>query len=550
MISAVVGGVLAGAPQQDNPARKPVIEAVRVNVVNVEVSVTGGDGRPVYDMRPEEFELREDGTVVALTNFLAPTPPAAALLAPRPGAPSPVAAAPAQSEERGRTLVVFVDDLDLIPRTRKPVLDRLRRFLAERTAEGYRVVILSFNRTLQQHTPLTSEPKLLTAALDKLEHAAFEGLMVKAKRETLLRDMGRPIAREGGEMGDANRQMLATQAGFFAEEQALLTRRLLDSLTKIVDSLAGVPGRKAVLFVSDGISLAPGADVQGEAASLGQGGQADDNMTTSAWLRRRLQTIVERANASRITFYTINGGSSSGRDASAEIQNYTNTDVDGADFFSRDPSLSELTVGTGGLKLPNPDALPAMVADLEALYSLGYSPSHFGDGRYHRLDLRVNRAGVTLRYREGYLDKTPQERQADVTTAALFAGGNSNPLEARVQFGAPEKHGHGKVRVPLTVFLPARDLVLLENGEMREGQVSFTIAAAKAGGRRSEVARQTFPIRVPAQAAAAILGHDVSFEFSLLLEPGDATISVMARDDTSHVESVVVANVSATPAKP
>ena len=45
------------------------------------------------------------------------------------------------------------------------------------------------------------------------------------------------------------------------------------------------------------------------------------------------------------------------------------------------------------------------------------------------------------------------------------------------------------------------------------------------------------------------LRGDVSFAFSLLLEPGDATISVSARDDVSQVESIVVTTVGSEAAE-
>lgn len=547
---AALGGVLAATARAAAVTPKPVTEAVRVNVVNVEVFVTGRDGRPVYDLRPEEFELREDGAPAALTNFLAPTPPAASNAARTPP-PRPTAAesAPLLREERQRTLVVFVDDLNLTPRTRKPVLDRLRSFLAERTAEGYRAVLLSFDRSLRQLTPLTSDPEVLAAALGTLAHAAFEGMLTRAERDDLLREMGRPIAQEGTQAGALDREMLTFQSNSFAQEQLVLNQALMNALVKVVDSLAGVPGGKDVLYVSDGVPLDPGADVLGETGALPGNGEAERDVTGMATLRSELREVVHRANASRITFYTINGGVSSGRDVSAEIAMTADTDVDSADFFSRDPSLTALAVGTGGLKLPNADALPAVAADLEASYSLGYSPSHYGDGRYHALSVRVKRIGVSVRCREGYLDKTPEKRQEDATSAALFAGGNSNPLEARVQLGSAQKQGRGKVLLPLTVLVPAGRIVLLENGGMCEGQVSVTIAAAKAGSRRSEVARKTFPIRVPSQHVDAFLKHDVTFDFSLIVDSGEVTVSVMARDDVSQVESVVVTDVGAEPAK-
>lgn len=553
---------LSAAPifaQQSRPAPRPVTEAVWVNVVNLEVFVTGPHGRPVLDLKPEEFELREDGKIVALTNFL-PPPVSGAATPPSPPAPASTLRPPQipqpSDEASRRTLVVFVDDLNLTQRSRKPVLDRLRGFVAERAAEGYRVVILSYNRSLQQHTPLTADPKVLAAALDTLEHTAYEGLMTKAQRDAILRGMGR-AAQDSGRTAALDRTGLRTEARFFAEEQTMLNQSLLDTLVRLVDSLAGVPGRKDVLYVSDGVPLEPGADVLDEAASLPQeeaelprADATGRNFTGPTTLRLRLQDVVHHANASRIAFYTINGGAPmGGHDVSAEIAMSPATEVETTDFFNRDPSLTALAVGTGGLKLPNPGALPAMAADLDTAYSLGYSPAHFGDGRYHRLSVTVKRAGLSARYREGYLDKTPQERQKDATSAALFAGGNGNPLEARVELGSPERQGRNKLLLPLTVFIPARDLVLVENGAIHEGQISVTIAAARAGGRRSEVTRKTFPIRVPSEHVMGFLRGDVSFAFSLLLEPGDATISVSARDDVSQVESIVVTTFGGEPAK-
>src|SRR4030042_4486961 len=149
-----------------------------------------------------------------------------------------------------------------------------------------------------------------------------------------------------------------------------------------------------------------------------------------------------------------------------------------------------------------------MAAELDTYYSLGYSPDHFGDGKYHRLSIKVRRAGVSVRCREGYLDKTTEQRQADRTPAALLAGGNANPLGARVELGTPQRQGRKKMAVPLTVAIPAADLVLLEAGEFHEGKVSITIAVSQHDGRTSDGHRGTFPIKVPSRLVDGFLKQD------------------------------------------
>ena len=550
----VISTALLAAPavvaQQPTPAPKPVTEAVQVHVVNVEVFVTGKDGQAVLDMRPEEFELYEDGLPVALSNFLAPAQPLVAeAVQTRPAASAPREIAPPSEEEQQRTLVVFVDDLNLTASTRQPVLNRLERFLTERLQEGYRVILFSFSRSLRRLTPLTRDNSQIMAALGVLKRSAFEGMMLQAQRDSILRDMGRPMAQEAGEMGDAAREAILDNTRSGASETTILERSLLEALTTLVDSLSGVPGRKVVLFVSRGIPTNPNADLFVEFGERFAGGGGQDLLSPENRLRHPVHVVALHANASRITFYTINAGSEEGFGISAQVQVPNASTIGTNDVINRDESLSELTAGTGGRKLFNADALEGLAADLETYYSLGYSPDHFGDGRYHRLSVKVKRSGVSVRCREGYLDKTPEQRQADRTTAALLAGGNANPLGARVGLGTPQRQGRKKMAVPLTVVIPAASLVLLEAGEFHEGKVSITIAVSKHDGRTSDVHRETFPIKVPSRVVAGFLGQETSFDFTVLVEPGDTSVSVTARDDVAQLESVVVTALPVEPKK-
>ena len=546
LLGAVVAGFAALATGQQAPtAPGPVAEAVRVHVVNVEVSVTGKDGRPVHGLKPEDFELLEDGKVVPLTNFLAPVPQERLTVAP-PAAPAPAERAAVPDEEHQRTLIVFIDDLNLTLQSRKPVLDRLDAFLSGRLGEGYRVLLLSFNRSLRQLTPLTGDPKVVAAALAELKHTANEGTMARAQRDRIVRDMGRPMAQEWGDAGQLAREEILDSTRSLAVEQAVLQRSLLGALTTLADSLSGMPGRKVVLFVSQGIPFDPNADLFVEFGERFLGGQGQSLVRPEDRLMSFVRDVTLRANASRITFYTINAGSEGGFGSSAEVQAPNASPLATNDLLNRDLSLSELTTGTGGLKLLNPEALETMAADLETYYSLGYSPEHYGDGKYHALKVRVKQAGVTARYREGYLDKTEEQRRADRTTAALLAGGNDNPLGARVGLGAPHREGRKKISVPLTLHIPARVLVLLDNGENREGKVSITIAVAKKNGSSSKVHHEVFPIKVPSRHLPAFLAQDATFTFTLLVEPGDTSVSVTARDETGQIESVVVTDLAKT----
>jgi VWFA-related protein len=520
---------------QDRAATSPPVhEAVAVHVVNVDVIATGRRGKPVLNLKPEEFELFEDGQPVQLTNFLAPAPPPpeSGAAAPAPG-PSAVTVPPPPEEEQQRTLVVFVDDLNLSRLTRSLAFDRMGDFLAAQLRDGTREVVLSYDLGLRPLTPLTTDPAVVGAALKRVRGAVNAGTTMEAQHERIEAEARRgmtldpPSARSVGEMA---REDLRDERQMFGAEQADLETDELRALSRVMDSLAGLPGRKALLFVSDGVAL-------------GDAGAPDDR---SQQLRNLVRDVGRHANAGRVTFYTLNVPPPGGN-VTAETSGVPDIgSVTALDPSQRNSSLDQFTSATGGERLFNAGMLQHMATDLEAVYSLGYSPDHFGDGTYHRLEVKVARAGVALRYREGYLDKPVEQRQADRTAAALFAGGGGNPLGARLEIGKPERQGRREVAVPLTVLIPAANLVLLPNGDSAEGKVSITLAVSNAAGRRSAVHRQTFPIEVPSAALAGFLKRDTIFDFTVLVRPGDRTIAVTARDETAGVQSEVVADVPAT----
>ncbi|MDD5563390.1 MAG: VWA domain-containing protein [Thermoanaerobaculaceae bacterium] len=554
VVRAVVALVAVGTAAAQRPAApaKPVTEAVQVNVVNVEVFAADRDGVPVLDLTPGEFELREDGRVVPLSNFLAPG--AARLAGGAVEAASDGTPAAPLGDDAQRVMVVFADDLNLTYMGRKRALDRLGEYLDGRVRDGWRVLVVSYDRSLHALTPLTRDPALVAAAMAALQHTTTEGSMLGLQKQKLLRDMGRPIAGEGGDAGDLMRESLLRETEMFAEEQLRLNKSLLESLGRFVDSLAGLPGRKALLFLSDGVQSRVCDELFREYQARFPGKSEFIGTMSRYSLSLALQEVTRRANASGVTFYTINARPEMGAGQGTAEDAVPNQEaVDTIEAMSRDESMTGFAAGTGGLRLANTralsDALQRITADIEGAYLLGYTPSHFGDGRYHKLSVRSTRAGVSVRCREGYLDKTPAERQGDRAAAALVAGGNANPLSATVALGEPEKQGRNTLAVPLTVYVPAAALTLLDTGGASEGKVSVTIVVAKANGATSQAHRETFPIKVPSQHLAAFRTQRTEFTFSLLLQPGDRSVSVTARDEVGQVESVVVTDLDVEPEK-
>ena len=113
---------VSAAAQETPPTDQVFTGSVRVDVVNVDVFVTDGDGNPVYGLQREDFELIVEGQQMEISNFYAPRPPHA----PKPE-PGPVALEAIEVPPPPRHIVVFVDHTNLLPTRRQEVMESLRR---------------------------------------------------------------------------------------------------------------------------------------------------------------------------------------------------------------------------------------------------------------------------------------------------------------------------------------------------------------------------------------------------------------------------------------
>ena len=75
----------------------------------------------------------------------------------------------------------------------------------------------------------------------------------------------------------------------------------------MVETLAGLPGRKAILYVSDGLSMRPGEDIfYALDERFRNTGQGSSLMEIHRYdMTRDYQRLTAKANANRVTFYTL-----------------------------------------------------------------------------------------------------------------------------------------------------------------------------------------------------------------------------------------------------
>src|SRR3954462_6897558 len=141
--SAVVLMASTAAPQtQSKPA--PLASSIDVRVINVDVTVTDGSGKPVTNLAKEDFEVLEDGRPQAITNFS---------LTERKVRSGQSTAAPQQSSRR--KVIVLVDNNYIDGRERSLTLDALDRFVNDRFDVDSEWALATIGQSFDIVQPLT-----------------------------------------------------------------------------------------------------------------------------------------------------------------------------------------------------------------------------------------------------------------------------------------------------------------------------------------------------------------------------------------------------------
>lgn len=576
----VLSGTFASA-QEDASL---FFDAVDVFVVNVEVIVTDSDGQPITGLSREDFEVFEDGELVDVANFFAVEGRQALL----PGEDRGLAPELAPTPETQRlNLVVFVDNLNMRPENRNLIFGKLREHLEQGLDARDRVMLVSMNDSVKVVQTFTNDRESLLGTLEQLEKKTGAHMRTDAQQRVLLRKLQSaklpifdPMDPGPFETAEFDARQLATELRLLAEARFQKVQRTVGTLGQFTDSLAGMRGRKAILYVSDGLPLR-GAD------SLSQAwvNKFETWITTEdADLRRELQELlllggstrfdasrrfeelVVHASANQVAFYPIsNGGRTARSRVSAEFEGGGATngngpmsqDVLALEASSQNASLLILAEGTGGVAFTNTTniggLLDRMGDDFSTFYSLGYTPIRAPDSEFHKVEIKVKRADAKVRHLKGYRQKDPAAHLEDLTLSALHYDLEDNQLEVRLDPGEQVPLKGNRFTVPVLVKIPFEKLLLVPHEEFHKARVSiYVVARNEKNGGVSPVRRIEVPIEIPNGQMLEALSQVATYPLQLEMKRGHQRISVGVRDDLANIDSTINIdiNVGGDPAVP
>lgn len=514
--------------------------AVDVQVVNLEVYTTDREGRPVTDLSSADFKVFEDGKPVELTHFSRV----------EGGAPAEVKATQPE-KAAGMRLVVFVDQSRIGVMSRRNAVTQLTKVLQETLKPEDQVMVVAHDGANRILLPFTTNRKALWEALAKTDTVSARQLLARSEREDVFQQL-RYDAQEGPCLFS---EELYTP---YVEKAHSEVVQMVRSLGVFVDSLAGVPGRKAILHVSDGIPLRPGAEAieyaielcGGQGAQQGQDGAIDTlqiderNRLTRSFNPQKARLDVQRydttdqwqglsarANAYGVTLYMLQATSvvDTGANATEHLRYQTQLTSWSERGNLQDP-LFFLAKDTGGRAFLQggqlEPGLRAMVEDLRSYYLLGYVPPA-GNTGLRRIKVEVSRPGLEVRHRTKYQLRTPQEQIAGRLRSRLLHGVGENPLGARIELTRQEPAGENRVKARLSVKVPLDSLALIPRETLKEGLLTVFVAAQDPAGGATPVRQSSVPVRVAATASQ----REFTYEIEMMMRKGQSDLGVAVRDE-------------------
>jgi VWFA-related protein len=588
-VSLALGGVPAAAqlerPSAEQDAAPGFGEVIEVNVVNVAVRVTDKEGNPIRGLTQDDFEILEDGRLVEVSNFytvesgdlstgstILPSSgrvPAESTTRSRRVAARPSGVPVDVPVEELRHVAIFIDNNHLAKKNRRRVFQGLRDFLHESLDPRDQVMVVNMHHRYEVVADFSNNSADIVQAIDRLEKAPAEGHRTEVYRRQFLRSLTNvdlaPADFAGGDVDLQSELVVESEARMLlaslereaddGRRQALVT---ILGLRYVMGSMAGLPGSKHVLYVSDGLPMRPEESLfhahfnrfQRVAETRDSFAMPLDPPQIKALeydLSRDFDALATHAQASGVVFNAIDGAGMRNsftnsaewglRDsdslAMANYQPVWNATLDNLKTMNLQSPIQLLATETGGSVLVNHRDYATFFGDLRTtfdnFYSLGYVAPHQKSGGHHRIKVKVLREGVNVSYQRAYRDKTWDQLLTDRTVSQIVLGVGSNDLNATVMPMRPEPR-EGRYVLPLRIIVPIDKLELIPVGEELVANLTVAIVLKEPNGSTREPDAIQVRLRLPREAAEELSSRQAEANVRLLVDPGEQTVGVGLRD--------------------
>src|SRR5216684_6957985 len=515
-------GHYLGAQQAPNAQQAPTAQQppappaptfrAGVNFIRVDVIASDKSGALVTNLKPEDFEVTEQGKPQKIEAFKLVSLDGG-LMATGDQTPRPIHSDDDEQREAARDDVrlfaIFLDDYHVKLGSSLAAREQIARFVDTQLGPSDMIGVMY---------PLTS---LYSVLMTRNHDAIMRGIEQFKGRKYDYRPMN-----------DAEEKYM-----YYPVEtvEQIRNQVSLSALRGLIIHLGGLKeGRKALILVSEGYSsLVPPQLRDSNAQMPGSGNPNRGNPAAGAGgtdvtenraqnlamfdIESQLRDVYEEANHYNVSIYAVDPRMLATGEFGLDLpaidsrldQQYLNSTMD---------TLRTLSLNTDGRAIVNRNeltlAMKQIVRDTSGYYLLGYNSTFTAnDGKFHEIKVRVKRPGIEVRARKGYwaLSRTEAAsasappkpsvpKPVDLAISAATAATQSRIV--RTWLGA-ERGADGKTKVTL-VWEPSP---LVPGVPVRASDVPSRISVTAAGDDGTPYFRGRVPEAVPAPGPSAAGGR-------------------------------------------
>jgi VWFA-related protein len=576
------------APPQEDDDRDDVVR-ITTKLVQVDAVVTDKDGRQVTDLTADDFEIMENDRPQSITNFsyISAVPPPGpaektektekaektAREGSKAAAVPPVPPVRLRPEQVRRAIALVVDDLRMSPDGIHMARQALRKYVDEQMQPGDLIAIIRTSAGIGALQQFTSDRQQLLAAVERVRPitrstrlGAFTSVNVLDRLETQATEPTMDMPGEQGEPPSPSAipadKRRAENLGEF--RNTLFTVGTLGALNFVVRGLRELPGRKAVVLFSDGISIF---------------NQNSDTQDRDERVLGALRHLVDQANRASVVIYSMDtrglqptgltaadstaggplGPDNSGPPGPVGGVDSIRTDQVGlqvlgtrsAEMFEGQNGLNYLSRETGGTAFFNQNDLGKGIRraldDIRGYYLIGYRPDEStfdptsGRRRFNTWTIKVKgRPNLKVRTRTGFFGVAEDEAggkrrtRAEQMMEALLSPFSSGGVGLQLTSFFMNDAGNGST-IRSVLLMDARNLTFTPHSDGRQQTVLDVVAVTL--GEDGQVVDQvtiTETIRVKPEVVERFMREGMVYGMNVpAARPGAYQLRVAVRDSAS-----------------
>ena len=491
------------------------VQTFRTSTRLVQVSVVVHDdrNRPVDGLRAEDFQIFEDGKELPVAFF-----------SPRAADPARTVAAPTDaagtftnripSPANGGVVAVVFDQLNTLPQDQSHARENLLKFLELIRPDDRVALYLLTGDGIKVLYDFTKDAESLVKALRTVQPRDL-ALRTDPLSDTLARDL------------DAFARGVVRDEGIYFDR--LRTDTTLAALEGIASRMAGLPGRKNVVWISAGF---PFIEYTGTGPS-------------SAYFTPETRRATRALNHSDTAVYPVDArglmvmSSSTVNRPGATLQVATLDNVE-----SPIAGLRAVADWTGGRLFYNANdvgsALGRAADDSRLTYTLGYYPVNDSwDSKFRKITVKVRRSGARARHRAGYFAYPLAPPDPPALKKALEEA-LRGPLEGSGVLMNVTASAEGP-KINIAIELDPSTLTLIHDAGAWKGGLDVAIAQTLAGQRQHREPDFALPLSLTSAERDRLLRQGLRLTRSIELQPDVQQIRIVVRDAaTGMVGSVFI----------